>query len=77
MSDISPAVPYSKAAELAAACLQDDAEQFYYPFEFDHTRFPQLQPGEIIQVTYRRIRPPQHPVLVWDEAVTFEVAGLA
>ena len=74
MSDkVHPAVPLHKAAEFASACLTDDAEAYYRVFEFDDSRFP-LQPGERVRVEFRRIRPPNDPVLVWDETIVFEGA---
>ena len=73
--EIHPAVPFHKAAEFAFACLTDDADAYYRVFEFDDSRFP-LQPGERVRVEFRRIRPPQHP-LVLDDALVLEGAGLA
>ena len=77
MTDPIPSVVlYSKAAEFASACLTDDADAYYRVFEFDDSRFP-LEPGERVRVEFRRIRPPNDPVLVWDDAPVLEGAGLA
>lgn len=59
MSDqdqVFPPVPYHKAYELASACMQDDADAYYRPFEFGQDKFPELEDGECIVVEYRRKR---------------------
>lgn len=61
------AVPHSKADELASTCLQDDPDAYYRKFEFDAERFPDLLPGEVIRVEYRRIRPPAASI-AWTDA---------
>jgi len=54
--DITAPVPFSKAAEFAVACLRDDPDNFHQPFEFDASRFPQLDAGEYVLIEFRRIR---------------------
>lgn len=74
--DITPPVPFSKAAEFAVACLKDDEHAYYRRFEFDRTRFPELPEGEIVRVEFRRIRPSNVTLMLPIEAEEAMVAAV-